>query len=303
MKAKEIERMELSAERVLELLDLAKARFEAEDYQDFENLVKSFAYLTQLLEEKKTSIHQLRKLLFGFKSEKLGKLLEKLNEASQAQARNEESNAPEGDVDEAPQVPAGDGLAEGGASDRDGQAKKKRKGHGRNGADAYKGAERIRVGHPSLKPGDPCPEPGCKGKVYAFVPRQLVRIFGQAPVSAKVTEIEQLRCNLCLKVFTATMPQDAGSAKYDATSASMIALLRYGTGVPFNRLKGLEKSFGIPLSASTQWDVVERASKKIARAYTALIVEAAQGDVLHNDDTPMKILELMKKKKGKGDDG
>jgi transposase len=293
MKAKDIERRLLSAERVLELLALAKAQFKAEDYQDLENLVKSFAYLTQLLEEKNTSIHQLRKLLFGFKSEKLAKVLEKLTEDSESHAGNEESDAPR------------DAGGEVGAHGSEDTAKKKHKGHGRAGADAYTGAERIRVGHSSLKPGDRCPESGCKGKVYTFVPRQLVRIFGQAPIAAKVTEIEQLRCNLCLKVFTATMPPDALSGKYDATAASMIALLRYGTGVPFNRLKGLEKSFGIPLSPSTQWDVVERASKKIARAYTALIVEAAQGDVLHNDDTPMKILELMKKKKKteRADDG
>ncbi|MBI4586327.1 MAG: transposase, partial [Planctomycetes bacterium] len=46
-----------------------------------------------------------------------------------------------------------------------------------------------------------------------------------------------------------------------------------------------------------QWDVVEAAYKKIAPAYDELIRQAAQGDVLHNDDTPMKILDLMKKKK------
>jgi hypothetical protein len=81
----------------------------------------------------------------------------------------------------------------------------------------------------------------------------------------------------------------------------MIALLRYGTGVPFNRLAGLEKNLGIPLAASTQWDIVLRPVKKIVLAYQALVCEAAQGDVIYVDDTPMKILELMKK--GKGDDG
>src|SRR6476660_4803827 len=31
-------------------------------------------------------------------------------------------------------------------------------GHGRNGASAFTGAERISVPHAHLKPGDPCPE-------------------------------------------------------------------------------------------------------------------------------------------------
>ena len=85
---------------------------------------------------------------------------------------------------------------------------------------------------------------------------------------------------------------------------SMTALLRYGTGMPFHRLEGLQKNFGIPLAASTQWDIVLRPVKKVLPAYQALFFEAAQGDVIYVDDTPVKILELMKKRKeGKGDDG
>ena len=36
----------------------------------------------------------------------------------------------------------------------------------------------------------------------------------------------------------------------------MIALLKYGNGFPFYRLENLQNSVGIPLPASTQWDVV-----------------------------------------------
>lgn len=318
MKAGGIERVELSPERVIKLLERAKAVFQEEDYRDLENLVKSFAYLTQLLEDKRTTVRQLRKLMFGFKSEKLRQVLAQLDDASSGQQAQPAANEVTGDQhegggSEAPEVQL-DGSASGGEKDGQGsgEEKQKRKGHGRNGADAYEGAEKISVKHPSLKPGDPCPETGCNGKVYTFVPQKLVRITGQAPVSGQVIEIEQLRCNLCLMVFAAAPPEDAGPEKYDATAASMIALLRYGTGVPFNRLEGLQKSFGIPLPASTQWDVVERAAKRIAPAYAALIEEAAQGDVFYNDDTPMKILEIIeenkrrkenKKKMEKLDDG
>ncbi len=73
--------------------------------------------------------------------------------------------------------------------------KKKPEGHGRNGADAYEGAKKIEVPHASLKSGDPCPE--CeKGKVYVLPdPRKLVRVKGQAPLSATVYELERLRCS------------------------------------------------------------------------------------------------------------
>ena len=35
--------------------------------------------------------------------------------------------------------------------------------------------------------------------------------------------------------------------KYDETAASMIALLRYGSGFPWYRLEGLQENLGIPL--------------------------------------------------------
>jgi transposase len=54
----------------------------------------------------------------------------------------------------------------------------------------------------------------------------------------------------------ARAPQRVGEAKYDATAGSMIALLKYGSGMPFNRVERLEGSVGVPLPASTQWDIV-----------------------------------------------
>ena len=130
------------------------------------------------------------------------------------------------------------------------------KNHGRNGADAYTGAETIEVRHESLQPGDPCPK--CEtGTVYVTNrPGVLVRLVGQAPVGAKVYYLEKLRCNLCGVVFTAEPPVGIGAAKYDATVGSMIALLKYGSGVPFHRAEKLQASLGIPLPASTQWDIV-----------------------------------------------
>jgi hypothetical protein len=52
--------------------------------------------------------------------------------------------------------------------------------------------------------------------------------------------MERLRCNACGQVFTAGAPDSAGPDKYDATAMAMIALLKYGTGLPFKRLEKLE---------------------------------------------------------------
>src|SRR4051794_35020024 len=73
----------------------------------------------------------------------------------------------------------------------------------------------------------------------------------------------------------------------------MIGLLKYGSGLPFNRLDGLQGDLDVPLPASTQWDIVQAVAVDIKPAFGELIRQAAQGEVLHNDDTTVKILELM----------
>lgn len=175
--------------------------------------------------------------------------------------------------------------------------KKKPKGHGRKSADDYEGADRVEIPHDSLKSGDPCPEcpTNKRGKVYTLgKPSTLVRVVGQAPLQATVYELERLRCNLCGKVFVAEPPPGVGEKKYDATSASMMALLKYGSGMPFNRLERLQGNLGIPLPAATQWDIISAAATELTPIHEELIRQAAQGRVLHNDDTSMRVLALRK---------
>src|SRR5690606_40882150 len=63
----------------------------------------------------------------------------------------------------------------------------------------------------------------------------------------------------------------------------IFALLKYGCGVPFNRLEKLQHNLGIPLPAATQWEVVDAAADLITPAHEELIRQAAQGEVVHND--------------------
>ena len=167
-------------------------------------------------------------------------------------------------------------------------------GHGRNAASAFTGAEKVSIQHAQLKPGDPCPE--CReGRVYRQKePKTLIRIVGQAPLKATVFEMERLRCNACCQVFTATEPAGFGAGKYDMTAVAIIALLKYGTGMPFNRMERLQTRLGIPLPAATQWELVEPAAGSLEPILDALIRQAAQGSVVHNDDTGMRILKLVR---------
>jgi len=170
----------------------------------------------------------------------------------------------------------------------------KPRGHGRNGASSYTGGARVTISHASLKKGDLCPE--CqKGKIYPTDAGVTVRITGSAPLQATSFELEKLRCNLCGELFTAA--PDEGP-KYDAASGAMIALMRYGTGVPFKRLERLQDALGVPLPVSTQWDIVEKAAMPAHPAYRELMRQAAQGELVHTDDTTMTILAPADGRKG-----
>lgn len=165
-------------------------------------------------------------------------------------------------------------------------------GHGRNGAAAFTSARKVEIPHSELTPGCICP--GCqKGKVYQQKERKtFLRFAAQSPIQATVYEVERYRCNLCGEVFTAETPEDVGPEKYDETVPSMVAQLKYGSGMPFNRIEDLQKKLGVPLPASTQWELVRDAAELIKPAHVALIEQAAQAQVLHNDDTGMRVLTL-----------
>jgi transposase len=266
------ERIELQMSELEAILERVRAGLSPEEYAKLHAALETLLFVTQELEKKRVSVQRLKQLLFGATTETTRKVMERILDEAGKESK------------------PGDGVGEGKETESGQQAQ----GHGRNGAEAYVGAEKIRVPHESLKPGDACPN--CKkGTVYESVePGRLVRIRGQAPLGATVYELQKLRCNLCGEIFTAQTPPGVGSDKYDAESASMIALLKYGSGLPFNRLERLEGSLGIPLPAATQWEIVEHSAGRIEPVFEELIRQAAQGQVFHNDDTTMKVLDLAK---------
>ena len=173
-------------------------------------------------------------------------------------------------------------------------AKEPVKGHGRLAAEDYSGARRTRFGHEDLKHGDRCPCCG-KGNVYKSEPGVLVLMRGRAPIEGEIVEQEKLRCGACGEAFSATLPDDLNREKYDETAASMLALLKYGSGFPFHRMERLQESLGLPLPASTIWEIVEEHSHVGVPVLSELVRLAAQGEVIYTDDTAMRILDVPEK--------
>ena len=178
------------------------------------------------------------------------------------------------------------------------EEKEKKQGHnnGRNSSAQYTGAERIKVKHSSLKSGDSCPE--CLvGKVYNQEPSPLIRIDGTTPIIAKIYELEKLRCNMCGKIFKAEAPANVGEEKYNENAKAMIAMLKYGIGVPSYRLENMQNMLGIPLPDATQWDIIETLANDARHAYCALFMAAADANLFKTDDTGVKIMSLINENK------
>ena len=276
MKAK-VDLVDLSEEQIEQALAQAKALLPAAIFEVIENVVRAYLTLVKVLEDKDTTIGRLRRVLFGPTSEKSQKVLAPQGQPDKK--TKEEANGSGGKTQtKAPPPPP--------------------PGHGRNGQAAYRAAKTEHVPHHRLKSGDRCP--GCrKGKVYdqRGKPGILVRVTGQAPLTATIYQLQKLRCNLCGEIFEARPPPGVGRRKYDETAAGMIGLLKYGGGFPWNRLHKLERAVGIPLPPSTQWEIVREAARKLEPAYEELKRQAAQGEVLHNDDTAMRILAWMGKRR------
>jgi transposase len=183
--------LDVTTEELEALLEGVREALGEAGYQKLKAAIRTLSYVTQLLENREATLQTLRRLLCRARSEKTEAVLEQAGIPGSPSQRR----------------PAADATSQ-----------KLAAGHGRNGAQAYRGAQRIAVPHASLHQGDRCPE--CqRGKVYPLHdPGLLVRMKGQAPIAATVYELQKLRCNLCGEVFTAEAPEGVGEDKYDATA-------------------------------------------------------------------------------------
>ncbi len=263
--------MDVEQKKIAAILERTRAVLSEDEHATLSNIVDTVALMQAELQGKDASLERLRRMIFGATTESTRNVIGEQRGEPTAEGSPEahEPQAPR------PKVP----------------------GHGRNAAAAYTGAEQITVTHPNLHGGEACP--GCEsGKLYPqSEPAKLVRITGMAPLTASVYSCDRLRCNLCGEVFTAPAPAGVGTDKYDPTATSMVGLLKYGAGLPFNRIEKLQAGMGIPLPAATQWDLVQAAAKALAPAHEELLNQAAQATVLYNDDTTMKVLQLTRKQR------
>src|SRR5262249_53306705 len=155
--------IDVNTAQLEEVLQRVEQSLDEKDVTLIRGVFQSYLYMTDLVEDKNTSIRRLRQLLFGAATEKTDAVVGQPADRPRA-------TTPLGVTTEAESA-AGQAAAEASGAATTGPV---RQGHGRNGADAYRGAEQVNVAHPALQPGDACP--GCaQGTVYEKAPGVLVR--------------------------------------------------------------------------------------------------------------------------------
>lgn len=306
--ARHSEAIEVDLEAAALMLEHTRDQWLPEHHAITAGMFHALVEMRRRLEERSATLTRLRRL-FGIRTtEKLGAVF-----PGAPQPANDETPPPTaagradlGDAERDDDCGAGDRV-DGGCALGDGrgstpdpeapEAARTRKGHGRIGAAAYPHAPCTRVAHDRTHVGDTCP--ACAhGRLYQLpTPERIVRITGQPPLVARTWELDRLRCSGCGGVFTAPAPAEAQGHKYDERAAAMMALLRYDIGTPLHRLDRLQRNLETPVPASTQWEVVRDHVDAVAPVHDELHRRAAAGRVLHNDDTSVRILELMGKRR------
>jgi transposase len=247
----------------------------ADDRRVLDQVLQWYFWLLFALQEATFSLKRLRGLLFGEQSKK-----------RKAPPSDPSSAPPESDEDARA---VGEPQARG---DRTPTATEGRPGHGRWGAQVYGGAQRVECHHETLTAGERCPVCG-RGRLYRVEPGVDIQLDGHALLSAVRYVLEKLRCSACGQVFTAAAPAEAGADKYSARARAVLVLGRYYLGVPLYRLEGYQAMVGVPVSDATQWDQIERVADCAYPVFEQLKTLAAQGEVIYQDDTHVRILSLI----------
>ena len=272
---------------------LAADALTAADRRVLDQVLQWYFWLLFALQEARFSLKRLRDLLFGEKPS--------TRRTSPPPGALSYADPEPGRLGSAPActgVEATQSSEAGGAP----AAAKRRPGHGRWGADTYRGAEHVECHHETLTAGERCPVCG-RGRLYRVAPGVDIYLDGHALLSAVRYVLEKFRCSACGQVFTAAAPPEVGTEKYSARARAVLVLGRYYLGVPLYRLQGYQAMVGVPVSDATQWDQIERVADCAYPVFEQLKTLAAQGEVISQDDTHVRILSLIAENRQAHTDG
>jgi hypothetical protein len=259
--------------------------------EKIERLLRTILIMVELLQRKKASIKRLREMLFGKRTEKHQK----------KKADGEQKATPEGNGSSDEGKP---GLSKSQTAQcrtpkveppgSENKEKLSRKGHGHRAASDYPGAKVVKCWHEFLNVGDPCPGL-CGGRLYDTQdPTSLLQFTGVPLIQATNYERQVLRCAKCQDRYEASLPEGIADERYTPGCDATLALMKYGAALPWNRQAWLQVMGGVPISESTMWERCEATADAALGVYLHLERLGANGELMHTDDTWVRILSCLK---------
>jgi transposase len=263
-------------------------------------LVRVTPWCLMKLKKRTLQLGTLKDLLWGKKSESARDILKEINaEAAigvpadlQGQSLDDNSSNPMTEAAETKDSPAPDNVVHLSHGKR--KYPKGRKSTPRGQA-AFPDVIPNVIYHTQFKSGDDCPK--CeKGRLYPIKMGVFLKWVGQPALKALIYLQQKFRCNACGWITGAKMPLDVVADNGSESASAMIAVLKYGCGFPFFRLSKLQGWLKMPISPSTLWNQLKDGLIEVVEIiWKQMRKLAAQGEVIHNDDTVGKVLSLMEK--------
>ena len=171
--------------------------------------------------------------------------------------------------------------------------KKKNRGH--HSLNDYLGSRFITyILHTDLKCGDICP--GCgQGPINNYDPELILTIQGEPSLNGTIWAAQGFRCGACGAIFRAVFPKEViTQPRADFSAKAIVCISKYQLGLPLYRLETWQTLQHFPISDSEMWEWTESVAMILQPIHQALIKIAANSNVIHNDDTTAKVLDLMK---------
>jgi hypothetical protein len=172
------------------------------------------------------------------------------------------------------------------------------KGHGRNGASAFRAAQHFFHAFALGVIGAVCT--ACQiGTMYRYREKIIIRIVGQPMFRAEQHHHEQARCRNCGRIVRAEGPacvhEGVGTEyiRYDWSACAMLLFMHYTGGDPFKRLESHHEGWGVPMPDANQWEVVDKADDLLLPLYRAIEQHAIERATnFRIDDTGSVVITL-----------
>ena len=192
----------------------------------------------------------------------------------------------EGSSGEELPVPGSTPLGKGGEAKKKGETARSQRtmpGHGRRGAGSFTPTETIHVSGQF---------PSSQGEaVSTYSPQYRIVIKGSLSLRVCLYILPRRRL-ASGELQTTALPPEVGPlyGKADAEAAAHLVLAHYKMGATLYGMEKLQAAVGIPLSQSTQWDVIAQATDVVCPIFTLLPSHAANASLIHIDSTGKTIL-------------